>query len=111
MKTVAESLVVWPCDLKVTTLLTEMLILRILAVQFVLSISMIICTNSPGMYPSFSKDIFDDVNPLLMQQQLLISPWDSLCCAVTNLVYLSIIWRPPWILNCLVTGSIAAVIW
>ena len=75
-----------------------------------LSTSIIIYTSSPGANPSLAKDIFEVAIPLLMMQQLVIIPLDSITCWWTGLVSRSVISLPPRMLNCLVTGSKAAVI-
>lgn len=90
-KIVLLSLVEFPLDRIVVTLLTDTLIQLILASHIELSTSMIICTNSPGMYPSFSKCSSAEDGPLDRQQQLVIYPLEVLCCAEISLVSLKVI--------------------
>jgi len=81
-----------PLDLIVTVLLMLTLIQFIFASQFVLSTSMTIWTNSPGMYPSFSKWMSALEIPLLKQQQLVIYPCEVFCWVFTILLYLKVIY-------------------
>ena len=105
---VLESWVLNSPERNVTILVTYTDMVLTSASQLVLSISMIILTISPGLYPSFSNDIIDEVCPFPIQQQLVISPVECCCWLCTTLVSLSMISRPPMILNCGVRGSIAA---
>lgn len=86
-----------------------MLMVGMSALQLVLSTSMIICTSSPGAYPSFSKWIDVAVMPLLMQQHDVISAFDFFNCEATILVSRRVISRPYFSWNCLVVGSMATV--
>jgi hypothetical protein len=88
-----------PCDLRVTLFVTDIEMVVMFAEQLVLSTSMIIWTIYPGVNPSLAKDILQIVIPLFMQQQLVISPLDSLCWLDTARVSLRMISLPPKILN------------